>query len=432
MMKIGEAIRRCAECLPASFRSVGQIRRELRKQTESLESVGRAVRAQTSLVSGQHESIARAVAEVRDRADLLVGQHESIAKAVEVFSNRDFAAIQALGERCRRLEDSLARQDAFLRQTLSRATFLVDDRIARSDLAPLADALSQSVRDMLSLPRESARVVAFITTPNYLEATRCAISSLLRHRRSDVRYDVRVIGPELSSSDKEALDVFGGAVTVLSPDPAKYRGMSAEACHVSPVALFKFDLAELVPDVDRLLYLDSDVLVLDDISEIWETDLADRYAAVVRDYAGSVRERHHEKMRHADYFNSGVMFLNLAAFRETGMRGKLMEARQSKEFPQHFMDQDAFNLALGENVVFLPPKYNMMFSNNQPPFGNAVPPNEFYGLPLPEYTRQESRPKILHLTNWAKPWDTERSDFYEKWVLENALLSALQPEAARK
>ena len=139
--------------------------------------------------------------------------------------------------------------------------------------------------------------------------------------------------------------------------------------------------------------------------------------AVVKDYAGMELEHHHEKMGHRDYFNSGMMYLNLQEFRRIGMREKLLEAKATKMFPPHFMDQDAFNLAFAENVRYLSPEYNLMRSNNHL-CESLETVATFYGLSLREYLRIESNPAIVHLSNYVKPWDSSMADLYELYLSE--------------
>ena len=298
----------------------------------------------------------------------------------------------------------------------SRVTHLVrrvEERFAKE---AGAGALGENIKRMLTLPENESLPVVFITDSGYLRPTCVAISSLIRHRDEKTRYDIHIIGIDLTEKDREDLGGFGAAVHVICPEN-KYEAFQTEHLYVSKAALFKFDLADLLPEHDRVLYLDSDILALRDLAALFAVDLGRRYAAVVKDYAGTELEHHHEKMAHRDYFNSGMMYLNLEEFRRVGMREKLLEAKATKMFPPHFMDQDAFNLAFAENVQYLSPEYNLMRSNNHL-CENLETVATFYGLSLREYLRIETNPAIVHLSNYIKPWDSELSDLYELYWQE--------------
>ena len=133
--------------------------------------------------------------------------------------------------------------------------------------------------------------------------------------------------------------------------------------HVSTAALYKFNIANLFPDIDRLLYLDGDILVQNNLETIFEIDISDVYAAVVKDYKPmTYNPPQVEKLgvNHSAYFNSGVMLLNLKKFREDDLFHKLLDYRLHGI--NFFMDQDALNVVFAEKVVYLPLYYNVMSS----------------------------------------------------------------------
>lgn len=305
-------------------------------------------------------------------------------------------------------------------QISSRVSHLVrriEERLAQ-DIGEAA--LDENIGRMLSLPKDAALPVVFIADSNYIRPTCVAISSLIRHRDPATRYDIHVVGVDLCERDRTVLGAFGEAVHVICP-ANKYAAFQTNHLHVSKAALFKFDLADLLPDHDRVLYLDSDVLVLRDLRGLREVDLASAYAAAVKDYAGMELGRHHERLGLPLYFNSGVMLLNLALIRQKEMHEGLLRAKEEtdRRFPGMFMDQDAFNFAFAGNVACLGPEYNFMYSNNIR-VGARPATAKFYGISPRDYLRAESKPAIVHLTNEIKPWDSALADLYELYVEEMA------------
>lgn len=124
---------------------------------------------------------------------------------------------------------------------------------------------------------------------------------------------------------------------------------------------FRFLLPELVPDADRVLYVDSDVVVADSLAALWGVELGDRYLAAV----DNVFERHRVD-RPAElglppdqgYFNSGVLLLNLARMRADASSEALIELAAARGPELLWPDQDVLNLVLGARRVALAPRWN--------------------------------------------------------------------------
>ncbi len=113
------------------------------------------------------------------------------------------------------------------------------------------------------------------------------------------------------------------------------------------------DLAEGIPD--RVLYLDNDVLCRGDISPLYEHDMTGREMAGVLDYYGRWFFRNSNNIFRMDYLNSGVLLLNMAEIKRTGLFEKCRERCRNK---QMFMpDQSALN-KLSKSKDILPRRWN--------------------------------------------------------------------------
>lgn len=85
--------------------------------------------------------------------------------------------------------------------------------------------------------------------------------------------------------------------------------------------LLRFNIIDIFPNYDKVLYLDDDILINGDLSELFETDLKNTYAVVVRSIDAELfidwRKSHeNDNLNVEKYFNSGVMLLNLKKIRE--------------------------------------------------------------------------------------------------------------------
>lgn len=217
-----------------------------------------------------------------------------------------------------------------------------------------------------NLPDEDVNIhLCFITDETYVRPTRVAMESLKANRKVDAKYVAHVICRGVQDDGIAELEKAGTedfAVEIIRRDelPVDPETISLVR-HVSPTAIFKFFIPELFPALDKILYLDSDILILDDLASLWEEDVSGVYAAVVCDNQTIIGHEGHLKwlgFAHEKYFNSGVMLLNLDKMRNDEITSRLMEYRISGK--NRFMDQDALNVVFDNCVRFVPVRYNCL------------------------------------------------------------------------
>lgn len=254
--------------------------------------------------------------------------------------------------------------------------------------------------------------VCFICDSKYAVPTGVAIQSLLINSYKKTKYNIYIIGVNL---DKETVRKFNKLkshnrnIFVINTDN-KYEKMDVNHGYVSKAALIKFDLSNILSNLDKILYLDSDILVLNDLSELYNTDLNNKYAGVVKDMAGTVAEGHAKRLNHQDYFNSGMMLLNLEKMRQDNIAERLLDYKLYKD-AGHFMDQDCLNYVFQENVIYLSPIYNNMAPNQLHYSDKEI--KDFYDI---KFNLDLDNTVILHLTNSRKVWDYEDVLGHDLWM----------------
>ncbi|MFA6154177.1 glycosyltransferase family 8 protein [Mesorhizobium sp.] len=184
--------------------------------------------------------------------------------------------------------------------------------------------------------------------------------------------------------------------------------------HVTPAALLRLQLGEFLPALDRVLYLDADILAVADIRPLLDTDLGGAVAGAVQDlglHAALAEEAitgqpdHVLHVRDAlgwdpdtfIYVNSGVLLLDLAALRRErfGERAGQLVLDHPHRF--RWRDQDAINLLLSGRVVLLDPRWNTMvwFLEREPRRHHAD---------MAAVALQRRDPWLLHFSGACKPW----------------------------
>lgn len=262
-------------------------------------------------------------------------------------------------------------------------------------------------------------VICLITDNGYIVPTTVAITSLLESKDKASIYRIFVLTKNLTDENKKILSVFNAenvTVEVVEAEAEKqYEGITSGNVHVSATALYKFSLADIFSQYDRILYMDGDVLVRQDLSAFFAMDLQDNYAAVVKDFRAVVSKPNPMEflpVKHTAYFNSGVMLLNLKQMREHGMKEKLIDYRLHGV--NHFMDQDTLNVVFDEKVVYLPIYYNGMYSTLT--HFSAKDICKYYEMePVASIKEICENCLILHLCSPTKPWKYRDSWYADEW-----------------
>lgn len=157
--------------------------------------------------------------------------------------------------------------------------------------------------------------------------------------------------------------------------------------HNYPLAIYYRILMPIIlKNLSKILYLDCDVLCLQNIRTLVNLDPKQNIAAVVPDTDKSAAKRAKElNLPKTSYFNSGVMLINIPAWIAENTTQKILDTLS--KYPTKFLlpDQDALNLLLLNKTLLLPKIWNYIKPNKYSPF-------------LPVET------KFLHYTGSSKPW----------------------------
>lgn len=253
--------------------------------------------------------------------------------------------------------------------------------------------------------------IAMITDEGYAMPTGIAIFSLKVNRAKDSRYRIHVLGKALKEKTRErylsmAEDGFEIDLIDVTQDAKRYKNVTINMPRVTTTALFKFDLPKYFPHLDKLLYIDGDVLIQHDLRSIYDTDVSDVYLAVVEDMKAMISYKPpilvKLQLNHKKYFHTGMMVMNLALLRQDNIPEKLLEYRINGI--NYFMDQDTFNAVTDERVVFLSPLTNYCFTLDNEFTSDEI--LSYYNIPDEPHDVVERQNKaiVFHLPGAHKPW----------------------------
>jgi lipopolysaccharide biosynthesis glycosyltransferase len=199
--------------------------------------------------------------------------------------------------------------------------------------------------------------------------------------------------------------------------------------HFVPHVYSRILAPEILPaEVERFLYLDADLLVLDDVSALWKTPLEGKILAAVPDMAVPVVSAPMGLKRHealgiaadAPYFNAGVYLADVQAWKDASVTLRAIEYLERYRSDVNLLDQDALNAVLHDRWKRLDVRWNLIASlaNRQ-----HYRPD---GIDLEEYRNALQHPAIVHYAGLLKPWNQSGIASFEAARYKDTLLK-VQP-----
>ncbi len=233
------------------------------------------------------------------------------------------------------------------------------------------------------------------------------VQSLVENTSADRCYDIVVLANKfrpqyVSLLQKIAEGRSNVSIRVydVAPFLAQYDLGKLKTGHrLTSAAYYRLFIPEIMQDYDKALYIDGDTVLLEDIAHLYDFDISGCYAGVVRDY-NIIRDMSSSFKAHVkgllgmedttQYFNSGVLLLDIAAMRRDFPLDFLMEQAELKGAKHH--DQDVLNSLFYGKVRFLPPRWNCMWQNE-----------ELYS-PVEGGREALENPALVHYPGGGKPW----------------------------
>lgn len=260
---------------------------------------------------------------------------------------------------------------------------------------------------------------ALICDKNFLMPTMVTITSILENKAQDTFADIYVFGGDFSKEDSEKFNVFGhyenSSVTCIEKPLDKFSDI-VQLSSISPACLLKFDISDDLPQYDRVLYVDSDMIVKEDLWKLYsETELGDNYLAAVL-HSACILDK-------TERINGGFLLLNAKKLREDDMSTKLIAYRRSLG-NRSSMDQQTFNEYCKGRITFLSARYNCMpfryMAEQIPQFYTMDEFNSYYGTNYRDWKEAVKDAAVIHYITGDKPWiyrDIYAGDEWYKYYL---------------
>lgn len=265
--------------------------------------------------------------------------------------------------------------------------------------------------------------IFFACDDNYIPFLGTALHTLIKNASSEYHYKIIVLSGGINAHNQKrikALETDNMDVTFYDMNAliAKYhQNLSYRLRDYYSVAIYyRMFIPTLFKEYDKAIYLDADLILVGDISELYNIDIEGKLVGAINDrlvldvpefaaYAtNAVGVAAHE------YFNSGVLVMNLKKFREDDIESKFLHLLETYNFDSVCPDQDYLNVLCRNDKVLLPIGWNKM--------------------PLPDPEFNYDTLKLLHYNSFEKPWHHDRV-LYSKEFWEAALTSPFYEDLLR-
>lgn len=171
--------------------------------------------------------------------------------------------------------------------------------------------------------------------------------------------------------------------------------------HISLATYYRILLPEILPDnLNKILFLDSDIVVLGDVLPLWNTEIDNYYIGGCCEFPSVESKIKLGLNPESPYFNAGVMLVNLKKWRDDNISTKGIDIINHQKEKIEFWDQDTLNILFENQWKQLPHCWNVNQKFYVIPYSY-----EYFNMSEEEHKTFSNYPTILHYTGSDKPWN---------------------------
>jgi lipopolysaccharide biosynthesis glycosyltransferase len=201
---------------------------------------------------------------------------------------------------------------------------------------------------------------------------------------------------------REMVTSAGATLKMHSVDPAATKELPAVG-RWGTIVWLRFLLPDLLPNIDRVLYLDVDTLAVSTLAPLFAMDIGGAPLAAVANVVQPAQREHFRALGlddHRRLLNSGVLLFDLDRLRAEGSFADLKHVASARADELEWPDQDVLNLVYAGRWQTLHPRWNAQYTLwTSPDVARDILGDE-------AVTEARSDPAILHFEgpNLCKPW----------------------------
>lgn len=260
--------------------------------------------------------------------------------------------------------------------------------------------------------------IVFSVDESYVPYLGVSLYSLMTHRDTNKLYDIIIIHNNLSKKSCQRLlsdfqNYQGVSIRFLniSTKISSLKHLFYTPLHFSDSPYYRLLLPEILSSFNKIIYLDSDLIFLSDISELWNVNVQNYLLAATRAIGAinsyfqypSQRDYWDNKLKMVNptyYIQAGVCVFNLEEMRRQNTINSFLETLKRIQFPP-LVDQDILSSVCQTATLFLPQEWNYNWHLYNLESHKCFPRDL-----LKDFKFSQTHPKIFHYSSPVKPWDS--------------------------
>ena len=262
--------------------------------------------------------------------------------------------------------------------------------------------------------------IFFAVDDGYIPFLAVAIQSMVDNASDDNKYLIKVLYTNISVENQQKILKYERSnVDIEFVDLNYYIKKIQDKLYTrdyySKTTYFRLFIPNLYPQYSKVLYLDSDIVILDDIAKLYNTDMGDNLVAAAPDDVIQFNKVFQEYAElvvgvadYRKYFNAGILVMNLDELRKFKFQEKFIYLLDKIRFSVA-QDQDYLNRLCKGRVKFFDRVWNRM--------------------PMPDPKIKASDVKLVHYNLAFKPWHFEDilyKEFFWKYAEETEYFDKIQ------
>lgn len=262
--------------------------------------------------------------------------------------------------------------------------------------------------------------IFFTCDDNYLPFLSVTLLSMKKNASKNYIYDIKILNTGILEENKKIIknytdDNFKIEFIDISDKIQHIKGKLHTRDYYTPTTYFRLFIPNMYPNIDKCLYLDSDIIIKGDISQLYNFDIKDNLLGGIPDEIVNKTDefKKYTLMRLgidcSHYVNAGIIIMNLKKMREIDFENEFLNTLERVKFTVA-QDQDYINYICKNKIFYLPKSWNKQ--------------------PLPDEI-SEDEINLIHYNLNLKPWHYDNI-MYENYFWEYAKQSEYFEEIKAK
>lgn len=250
--------------------------------------------------------------------------------------------------------------------------------------------------------------IVFASDDNYAQHLAVACASILKNAAHPEKICFYILSdnifPENQNRIVQTVHDLKGGVQFISVNSDDIKGFTSD--HISKAAYLRLTIDQVLPEtITKVIYFDTDLVVLDDVEKLWNLSLDGKPLGAACDF-GIMKSKRMKQQKFESlglpegtpYFNSGVLVMDLHQWRQKKYGNLVIDNVTKHAFRHH--DQDGLNKVFMNNWKNIPLRWNV------------IPP--VFMMSLKVLCRTSLRikaleaiksPAVFHWAGRYKPWE---------------------------